>query len=136
MTITIELKANAELLSAIRDLTSVLAGGGVKPASQAEKVERAVVPAPTPTPEMAVKPAPTPAEEKPSVPVAPAPAEDKPAAPASSIKVEQVRAAVQQLAIKGKREEVKALLTKYEAANVSSLDPARYEEFLSELNEL
>lgn len=50
--------------------------------------------------------------------------------------VEEVRAAVQKASQNGKRDGAKALLTKFDAANVTSLDPAKFAAFLTELNAL
>ena len=83
---------------------------------------------------------------KPAAPVAaeqPAAEEPKEAVPAEEkaeegklYTVEEVRAEVQAKAQAGKREEVKALLTKFGAASVTVLDAKHYSAFMSELANL
>lgn len=54
----------------------------------------------------------------------------------SEVTTEMVREAVQAIAKAGKKDDVKKLLTKYGAENVTSLDSAKYAEFLEELKNL
>ena len=90
-------------------------------------------PKPTP-PKRAPKatPAPAEAEAEKEVPTE----ETKPQKPVSVITVEELRAKVQEVAMSGKRAEVKDLLTEFGAANVSALDPDKYDEFLVKLKAL
>ena len=67
------------------------------------------------------------------------PAPAVPATPQSSeateeVTIEQVRAAVQEKSQAGKRDAVKALLTKFGAANVTTLKKDQYADFLTQLN--
>ena len=50
----------------------------------------------------------------------------------ASFTIEQVRSAVQIKAQSGKRENVKALLTKYGAESVTAVDASKYSEFLTD----
>ena len=50
--------------------------------------------------------------------------------------LEQVRAAAQAKAQSGKREEVRALVTEFGAANLPSLDPSKFNDFMSKLEAL
>lgn len=52
------------------------------------------------------------------------------------VTVEQVREAVQTKSQAGHRETIKALLTKYGTPSVTKMEPARYPEFLKEVNAL
>lgn len=50
--------------------------------------------------------------------------------------LEQVRAAAQAKSQSGKREEVRALVTEFGATNLPSLDPTKFNEFMSKLEAL
>jgi predicted lipid-binding transport protein (Tim44 family) len=52
------------------------------------------------------------------------------------VTVEKVRAAVQEKAQSGKRDQVKQLLTKFDVARVTDLPEAKYSKFLEEVNAL
>lgn len=51
----------------------------------------------------------------------------------TGITTEDVRKAVQTAATSGKRDQVKELLKKYKAKNVTELDSAKYQDFVDEL---
>lgn len=56
--------------------------------------------------------------------------------PAVTYKMEEVRARAQEIAMKGKRDEVKAAITKMGAENVPKMDPTKYVEFMAELDKI
>lgn len=59
-----------------------------------------------------------------------------PAAPAPAVTLEEVRAAAKAIAMGGKREELKSLLTEFGAENIPSLDPSKYSDFLLRMKSL
>lgn len=149
MKLTIELTAHPDLLGAIERLTTVFGGGAEKAVMPAPQVERAVMPAPQvdtkPTPPKrapkatpAPAPVPAPAEEmtEKEVPSEEAKPQKPAPAPTHGITVEELRAKVQEVAMSGKRMEVKDLLTEFGAANVSALEADKYDEFLTRLKAL
>jgi len=73
------------------------------------------------------KPAPEPVNDEPEVEETP---EEKP------ITLEEIRAAMADKSRDGHREAVKAIITKYGANNLSSLDPKHYADALKEVGEL
>ena len=80
------------------------------------------------------KPAPAlaPKKEKPAAKTT----EPAPAPEVSGLTVEEVRARVAAVAGKGKLDEVKAILTKFDCADVSSMPAEKYEDFLAEVEAL
>lgn len=143
--VTIELTAHPDLLGAIERLTEVFGGRAEKAIMPTPQVARAVMPAPQ------ADPKPTPPKRAPKATPTPAPAEEmaekqvpseetkprKPApAPAHGITVEELRAKAQEVGMLGKREDIRSLLIDLGAENISSLDPAKYDEFLARLKAL
>lgn len=137
MKLTIELTAHPDLLGAIEKLTGLFTGKVERAIAPTPQVERAVMPEPQADakpapPKKAPKPASTPAKET-------TPPEAETAADSKSdttITIEELREEAQKIAIGGKREALKALLTEFEAKNISTLDPAKYDEFSARLKAL
>ena len=113
------------------------AAGDAQPkASKAQKTAaaEAVINAAQDSAQMATEPAPAPAVKEPKAKEKAAPGvwSDPDARPT----VEQLRAAVKAKSEAGHREALKKLLTEYGVANVSSLAPELYSDFLAKVNEL
>ena len=111
------------------------AAGDAQPkASKAQKTAaaEAVINAAQDSAQMATEPAPAVKEPKAKEKAAPGVWSD----PDARTTVEQLRAAVKAKSEAGHREALKKLLTEYGVANVSSLAPELYSDFLAKVNEL
>lgn len=139
MKLTIELTAHPDLLGAIEKLTGLFTGRVERAIAPTPKVERAVMPEPQADakpapPKKAPKPAPAPVEET-TLPEAETEASTGPN-PDTTITLEELRAEAQKIAIGGKREALKDLLTEFGADKIPNLDTAKYDAFMQRLKKL
>ncbi len=130
MNFTIELTASPTLLEAINVLVAALTGQSASkpiPVKEATKKTKAIAPVATPVEETTSA-----TEETTSATEETETATEE----APMFTLEQVRAAAQAKSQSGKREEVRALVTEFGAANLPSLDPSNFNEFMSKLEAL
>lgn len=125
MNFTIELTASPTLLEAIKVLAAALTGqpaNNAIPVKESTKKAKAIAATPTAT-----------VVEETSAETA---SEEATTEEAPKFTLEQVRAAAQAKSQSGKREEVRALVTEFGAANLPSLDPTKFNDFMSKLEAL
>jgi hemolysin activation/secretion protein len=136
--VKVTLDAAPAFMAVLQGLFKPLAGGGTAstPAptvssknklKNSDKVEKTA----TPEPEPAADPAPEAADTTEAVDEVDAPDEVEP-----SVTIEQIRALIPGAKAKVGTDKVKALLTKYDTANVTNLPKAKYDEFYNELKNL
>ena len=134
-TIKVKLTASTKLIGAI----NLLAGGVTLPKPEilttlvAERIEPAEPVAEKTTRTRKTKEA---VKEEEVAEVAEVVEEETTEASNTSVNVEMIRAAVQGKASGGKRDQVKALLTKFGVAKITDVPEAKYSNFLTEINAL